>query len=43
MPWTLIQILMDQNPPRAHNNMAVVLVQEQLTSPEPEISDATDF
>ena len=34
---------MDQNPPRAHNNMAVVLVQEQLTSPEPEISDATDF
>ena len=31
------------NPPRAHNNMAVVSVQEQLASPVPEISDATDF
>ena len=29
--------------PRAHNNTAVVSVQEQLASPEPEISDATDF
>ena len=31
------------NSPRAHNNTAIVSVQEQLTSPEPEISDATDF
>ena len=31
------------NPPRTHNNTAVVSVQEYLTSPEPEISDATDF
>ena len=30
------------NLPRAHNNTAVVSVQEQLTSPEPEISDATN-
>ena len=28
---------------RAHNNMTVVSVQEQLTSPEPENSDAADF
>ena len=28
---------------RAYNNTAIVSVQEQLTSPEPEISDATDF
>ena len=33
----------EPNFPRAQNNMAVVLVQEQLTSPEPEISGATDF
>ena len=31
------------NSPRAHNNTAVVSVQEQLASPEPEVSDATDF
>ena len=31
------------NLPRAHNNTAIVSVQEQLTSPEPEISDATNF
>ena len=31
------------NSPRAHNNTAIVSVQEQLASPEPEISDATDF
>ena len=31
------------NPPRTHNNTAVVSVQEYLTSPEPEVSDATDF
>ena len=31
------------NFPRAHNNTAVVSVQEQLTSPEPETSDATNF
>ena len=31
------------NLPRAHNKMAVVSVQEQLTSSESEISDATDF
>ena len=31
------------NPPRAHNNTAVVSVQEYLTSPESEASDATDF
>ena len=28
---------------RAHNNTAVVSVQERLTSPEPELSDATNF
>ena len=31
------------NSPRACNNTAIVSVQEQLTSPEPEISDAADF
>ena len=31
------------NFPRTHNNTAVISVQEQLTSPEPEVSDATDF
>ena len=31
------------NPPRTHNNTAEVSVQEYLTSPEPEVSDATDF
>ena len=31
------------NIPRAHNNTAVVSVQEWLTSPEPELSDATNF
>ena len=31
------------NIPRAHNNIAVVSVQEQLTSSEPELSDATNF
>ena len=31
------------NIPRVHNNTAVVSVQEQMTSPEPELSDATDF
>ena len=31
------------NLPRAHNNTAIVSVQEQLTSPEPESSDATNF
>ena len=31
------------NLPRAHNNTVVVSVQEQLTSPEPEISNATNF
>ena len=31
------------NPPRTHNNTVVVSVQEHLTSPEPEVSDATDF
>ena len=31
------------NSPRAHNNTAVVSVQEQLASPEPDISDAADF
>ena len=31
------------NIPRAPNNTAVVSVQEQLTSPEPELSDATNF
>ena len=29
--------------PRAHNNTAVVSVQEQLISPEPDLSDATNF
>ena len=29
--------------PRAHNNTVVVSVQEQLISPEPELSDATIF
>ena len=31
------------NLPRTHNNTAVVSVQEQLTSPEPEVSDAANF
>ena len=31
------------NLPRAHNNIAIVSVQEQLNSPEPEISYATNF
>ena len=31
------------NPPRTHNNTVVVSVQEHLTSPEPEVSDATNF
>ena len=31
------------NSPRAHNNIAVVSVQEQLASPEPDVSDATDY
>ena len=31
------------NLPRTHNNTAIVSVQEQLTSPEPEGSDATNF
>ena len=31
------------NSPRAHKNTAIVSVQEQLTSPKPEISDAADF
>ena len=31
------------NSPRAHNNTAVVSVQEWLNSPKPEISDAADF
>ena len=31
------------NPPRTCNNTAVVSVQEHLTSPEPEVSDATNF
>ena len=31
------------NSPRAHNNASVVSVQEQLASPEPDVSDATDF
>ena len=31
------------NLPRAHNNTAVVSVQEQLTSPKPETSDAANF
>ena len=31
------------NLPRAHNNTAVVSVQDQLTPPEPESSDATNF
>ena len=31
------------NLPRAHNNTAVVSVQEELTSPKPEILDATNF
>ena len=45
MLQTLIQILMDQipPPPRTHNNIVVVSVQEYLTSQEPEVSDATDF
>ena len=29
------------NIPRAHNNKVVVSVQEWLTSPEPEVADAT--
>ena len=31
------------NLPRTHSNTAVVSVQEQLTSPEPEVSDVTNF
>ena len=31
------------NIPRAHNNTVVVSVQEWLTSPEPELGDATNF
>ena len=31
------------NPPRTHNNTAVVSVQEHSTSPEPDVSDATNF
>ena len=31
------------NIPRAHNNTAIVSVQEWVTSPEPELSDATNF
>ena len=31
------------NSPRVRNNTAVISVQEQLASPEPDISDATDF
>ena len=31
------------NPPRTHNNTVVVSVQEHLTSPEPEVSDAHKF
>ena len=31
------------NLPGTHNNTAVVSVQEQLTSPEPEVSDAANF
>ena len=33
----------EPNSPRTCNNTAVVSVQEQLASPEPAISDATDF
>ena len=31
------------NPSRTHNNTAVVSVQEHLTAPEPEVSDAGNF
>ena len=31
------------NPPRTHNNIVIVSVQEHLTSPEPEVSDAANF
>ena len=31
------------NPPRTCNNTVVVSVQQHLTSPEPEVSDATNF
>ena len=31
------------NSPRTHNNTMVVSVQQHLTSPEPEVSDATNF
>ena len=31
------------NPPRTHNNTVVVSVQEHLISPEPEVSDASNF
>ena len=33
----------EPNSPRAHNNTVVVSIQEQLASPKPDISDATDF
>ena len=31
------------NPPRTHNNTVVVSVQQHLTSPKPEVSDAANF
>ena len=31
------------NPPRTHNNTAVVSVQDHLTSPKSEVPDATNF
>ena len=31
------------NPPRTHNNTVVVSVQQHFISPEPEVSDATNF
>ena len=31
------------NSPRTHNNTVIVSVQEHLTSPELEVSDATNF
>ena len=33
----------EPNIPRAHNNTAVVSVQEWLTSPEPDLSNATNY